>query len=69
MNVETLIQIAPWVHAALGIICLVSGLVALTAKKARGRHPNAGRVFAVSLTLTFAAILLNIVVKGDWLAP
>jgi hypothetical protein len=65
LNLETLIQIAPWVHAALGSICLVSGLLAMTAKKAKGRHPNAGRVFAVSLTLTFAAILLNIVVRKN----
>ena len=65
MDFETLLQMAPWGHAALGIVCLISGLLALTAKKAKGRHPNAGRVCAVSLTLTFAAILLNIVVRKN----
>jgi hypothetical protein len=44
---------------------LVSGILALTAKKTKGRHPAAGRVFAVSLTLAFAAILLNIVVRKN----
>ena len=44
---------------------MVSGILALTAKKTKGRHPKAGRVFAVSLTLTFAAILLTIVVKQN----
>ena len=62
---EQLLQIAPWVHASLGVICLVSGILALTAKKSKGRHPTAGRVFAVSLTLAFAAILLNIVVRKN----
>ena len=44
---------------------MISGILALTAKKTKGRHPTAGRVFAVSLTLAFAAILLNIVVKKN----
>ena len=65
MDFETLLQMVPWVHTALGIICLVSGLLALTAKKAKGRHPNAGRAFAVSLTLTFAAIPPHIVVRNN----
>ena len=44
---------------------MVSGVLALTAKKTKGRHPADGRVFAVSLTLAFAAILLNIVVRKN----
>ena len=62
---EKLLQTSLWIHASLGIICLVSGILALTAKKTKGRHPAAGRVFAVSLTLAFAAILLNIVVRKN----
>lgn len=62
---EEFLQIAPWVHAGLGGVCLVSGVLALTSKKAKGRHPAAGRVFAVSLALTFAAILVNIVVREN----
>lgn len=65
MDFETLLQVAPYIHAGLGTSCLISGLIALTAKKTKGRHPNAGRVFAVSLSLTFAAILLNIVVRKN----
>ena len=62
---EKILQIAPWIHAGLGFVCLISGLLALTAKKTKGRHTNAGRVFTVSLALTFAAILLNIVVRKN----
>ena len=62
---EELLQIAPWVHAGLGGVCLFSGVLALTAKKAKGRHPAAGRVFGASLALTFAAILINIVVAEN----
>ena len=44
---------------------MFSGVLALTAKKAKGRHPAAGRVFGASLALTFAAILINIVVAEN----
>jgi hypothetical protein len=62
---DNLLQISLWIHAALGVICLVSGILALTAKKTKGRHPTAGRIFAVSLVLVYAAILLNIVVQKN----
>jgi hypothetical protein len=62
---EKLLQIALWIHASLGIICLVSGLLALTAKKTKGRHTTAGRVFAVVLPLVYGSILLNIVVQKN----
>ena len=41
------------------------GLFALMAPKASGLHPTAGRVFILSLALTFAAILLNIIVAQN----
>jgi len=44
---------------------MVSGILALTARKTKGRHPTAGRVFAVSLGLVYASILLNIVVQRN----
>lgn len=44
---------------------MVSGFVALTAKKSKGPHPTAGRIFAVSLALVYAAILINIVVQKN----
>ncbi|MEE2903874.1 MAG: hypothetical protein VYC39_16220 [Myxococcota bacterium] len=65
MNLEELLQITPWIHASFGIICIFSGLLALTAKKRRGRHSNAGRIFAVSLTFAFAAILLNLIIRKN----
>ena len=54
-----------WLHAGLGVICLLTGAVAIASKKAAGRHPLAGRIFAVSLILVYASILLNIVVKQN----
>ena len=65
MGVETLLEVAPRIHAGLGIVCLVSGLIALKAKKVRGRHSNAGRIFGVSLVLTFVAILINIAMRKN----
>jgi hypothetical protein len=62
---EELLQITPRVHAGLGAICMISGVIALTTRKTKGRHPAAGRVFTVSLILAFAAILLNIVVRKN----
>ena len=54
-----------WVHASIGTVCMVSGLVALAAKKQPGRHPLAGRVFSISLALLFLAILPNLVAKTN----
>ena len=62
---EALLNTMRWVHAGLGALCMVSGLFALMAPKASGLHPTAGRVFILSLALTFAAILLNIIVAQN----
>lgn len=61
----SLLELTTWIHAGLGVICMVSGTLALTARKTRGRHPTAGRVFAVSLVLVYLAILANIVVEKN----
>ena len=65
METASLLEITRWIHASLGMVCMVSGVLALTARKTKGRHPNAGRVFTVALVLAFAAILLNIVVRKN----
>jgi len=57
---DNFLEITRWVHAGFGVICIISGLLALTAKKTIGRHPVAGRVFAVSLILVYLTILANI---------
>jgi hypothetical protein len=64
-TIEQALEINRWIHASLGAICIVSGLLALTAKKTPGRHPKAGRIFVVSLGFSFFAILVNIVVQKN----
>ncbi len=59
------LEMTTMLHAACGVVCLVSGVVALLAGKARGRHPQAGRVFVWALALTYTAVLLNIVVTRN----
>ena len=52
-------------HATLGGLCLLSGAVAMATRKAPGKHPLAGRIFAVSLVLAYLAILFNVVMKQN----
>ena len=44
------------VHVAAGIVCVVSGLVAMLARKAAGRHPRAGSVYFWSLLVVFVSM-------------
>jgi hypothetical protein len=62
---ENILQVTRGIHAVLGAVCLLSGIVALTAKKRQGRHGRAGKVFAVSLVLVYVTILLNIAVQRN----
>ena len=62
---DSLLVITKGAHAGLGLICLVSGAVALLSVKRRGRHPIAGKLFAVSLGLLFLAILPNIMAANN----
>ena len=62
---DNLPQITTWLHIGLGVICMISGVIALASRKTRGRHPNAGRSFTVSLALAYGAILFNIVLSKN----
>ena len=62
---ENVMEVARWVHAGIGVVCLVSGAMALLSKKGAGRHPFSGRIFVASLSLLFVAILFNIVVQKN----
>ena len=54
-------ETAVWIHASLGAICLISGAVALLSPKKAGRHPRAGKIFAISMALVVLAILPNMI--------
>ena len=62
---EQALDITVVIHGSIGVVCMVSGLLALLAKKRAGRHPKSGRVFSVSLALLFVAILPNLIVKQN----
>jgi hypothetical protein len=50
------------VHILAGILCVVTGLVAITARKRPGRHPRFGSIYHVSLGVIFvtASIMASI---------
>ena len=62
---EQLQQITLVLHGLMGAACLVTGAIAILSKKAGGRHPKAGRVFAVCLVLAYLVILPNIVLQRN----
>ena len=45
------------IHILLGIICVLSGLVAMLSRKARGRHPLAGKIYYWGLFLIFITVI------------
>lgn len=45
------------VHVAAGVVCVVAGALAALARKRRGRHPRAGRVYYWSLVCAFVALV------------
>jgi len=49
-----LFAVAVTVHIGAGLTAVVAGALAATARKRRGRHPSAGRVYLWSLTATAA---------------
>jgi hypothetical protein len=44
------------VHLAVGVVCVVAGVVAMTSRKARGRHPWAGSIYYWSLAVVFVSM-------------
>jgi hypothetical protein len=51
------------VHVAAGVVCVVAGALAATARKRPGRHPTAGRVFYWGLVCAFAALVTLAVLR------
>jgi hypothetical protein len=43
------------VHVLAGLTCVITGLVAMTSKKRRGRHPRFGTIYYWSLSIVFAS--------------
>lgn len=44
------------VHIAAGVVCVFAGIVAMTSRKARGRHPSAGSIYYWSLAVVFISM-------------
>jgi hypothetical protein len=54
-NEGTLFDVALAGHIAAGLTCVVTGALAVTAPKRRGRHTLSGRIFLWSLALVFVS--------------
>jgi hypothetical protein len=56
------------VHIVAGATCVVAGLLAATATKARGRHPRAGRVYVIGIGVVFvtATMMAALRWRHDW---
>ncbi len=44
------------VHVLAGLVCVVSGVVAMTSRKAPGRHPRAGSIYYWPLAVVFVSM-------------
>ena len=61
---------APWflavltVHVLAGLVCVISGAVAMTSRKGRGRHPWAGSLYFWSLSVVF--ISMTVLSAARW---
>ena len=55
--------VAVTIHIGAGLTAVVAGAVAATARKRRGRHPRAGRVYLWALTATAATASILAVIR------
>ena len=60
-----LLEFTRWIHALIGIMCLLGGMIALISPKKRGRHSQSGLLFLMTLCLIYFAILPNMIVKRN----
>lgn len=44
------------VHIAAGLVCVFAGVIAMTSRKIRGRHPWAGSIYYWSLAVVFVSM-------------
>ena len=51
------------VHVLAGMICVIAGALAATARKRRGRHPRAGQVYLWGLGIVFATATVMAVIR------
>jgi uncharacterized membrane protein YoaK (UPF0700 family) len=51
------------VHIAAGLTAVIAGALAATARKRPGRHPTAGRVYLVALSVVFATATVMAVIR------
>lgn len=51
------------IHIILGIICVVSGIVAMLSTKAKGRHPLAGKIYYRGMIFVFVTVVMLSVMR------
>lgn len=47
------------IHIILGLICTVSGIVAMFSRKARGTHSKAGKIYYFGITALFVTVVIT----------
>lgn len=62
---DTTLEFFRWAHGGLGVVCMIAGVVALTAPKRAGRHVLSGRAFVWVLLGVYLAVLPLIVVRTN----
>jgi hypothetical protein len=58
-----LFLVALGVHVLAGLVCVVAGALAATARKRPGRHPGAGRVYLWGIGVVFATATVLAVIR------
>lgn len=55
--------IALSIHVLAGLVCVVAGILAASARKQPGRHPTAGRVYLWGLAVVVATVLVMAILR------
>jgi hypothetical protein len=61
---------SPWfltvlsIHILAGLVCVITGIIAMLSKKQRGLHPKSGRIYFRFLIVVFATA--TIMASGRW---
>ena len=59
-------RLALAIHIAAGVTGVVSGLLAATARKRRGRHPRAGKVYLCALSVVVATAAVMAILRWPY---
>lgn len=50
-------------HIILGLTCVISGLVAMLSKKAKGRHSKAGKTYYWAMSFLFMTVIITSIMR------